>query len=87
MKIIDSQIVLCQRAEQLPFHINALIQKGWQPYGNVFRDEDQYFCILMVEYKEVSQSERLLKHNIDVVNGWLERTMKNNIVSDQDKEC
>lgn len=52
MKIIQCYLAMERRAENLPFTINDLLEEGYQPHGNVFQDEDNYYCILMVKYEE-----------------------------------
>lgn len=49
-KIIESTIVMARISEDLPKNINQHLHDGWDLYGNVFVDEDEWFCVLMVKY-------------------------------------
>lgn len=50
-KIIDYTLVFTIRAEQLPVQVKLVIEEGFEPFGNVFKDEDDYFCQVMVKYE------------------------------------
>lgn len=49
-KIVEIDLMMAIRAENLFKSLNLAIKEGWQPYGEAFQDEDGYFCMAMVKY-------------------------------------
>lgn len=50
-RIMEMMNISSKRVENTIIAINEEIEKGWQPYGDFFKDEDGWYCLIMVKYE------------------------------------
>lgn len=51
-KIIQMTVCRERAVDTLLDKIKFAIEEGFQPYGEVFKDEDKWFSLLMVKYEQ-----------------------------------
>lgn len=51
-EIEDITSASSRQIDELVKKMRVLLLEGWNPYGNIFKDEDGWFCMLMVKYED-----------------------------------